>query len=67
VIEYKAENRTAEVGVAAALGFGLWRLAQPLPEPGDLTLRLVQPNAEQSAKWEAARAQEFPPWWVTAG
>jgi len=45
--------------LAAALGFGLWRLAQPLPEAGDLTLRLVQPNAEQSAKWEAARAQEF--------
>lgn len=44
---------------AAALGFGFWRLAQPLPGPGDLTLRLVQPNAEQSAKWEAARAQEF--------
>lgn len=45
--------------LAAGLGFGLWRLAQPLPEPGDLTLRLVQPNAEQSVKWEAARAQEF--------
>ena len=43
----------------ASLAFGLWRLAQPLPEPGALTLRLVQPNAEQSAKWEAARAQEF--------
>lgn len=45
--------------LAASLGFGLWRLAQPLPEPGALTLRLVQPNAEQSAKWEAARAREF--------
>ena len=45
--------------LAAALAFGLWRLAQPLPPPGDLTLRLVQPNAEQTAKWEAARAQEF--------
>ena len=45
--------------LAAALGFGLWRLAQPLPDPGALTLRLVQPNAEQSAKWEAARAREF--------
>jgi apolipoprotein N-acyltransferase len=39
----------------ACLGFGLWRLAQPLPDPGALTLRLVQPNAEQSVKWEAAR------------
>lgn len=45
--------------LAAALGFGLWRLAQPLPEPRTQTLRLVQPNAEQSAKWEAARAREF--------
>jgi apolipoprotein N-acyltransferase len=45
--------------LAAALGMGLWRLAQPLPEAGTVTLRLVQPNAEQSAKWEAARAQEF--------
>ncbi len=45
--------------LATGLGFGLWRLAQPLPDPGDLTLRLVQPNAEQSAKWDADRAQEF--------
>ena len=45
--------------LAAGLGFGLWRLDQPLPAPGELTLRLVQPNAEQAAKWEAARAQEF--------
>ena len=47
------------VMLGAALGFGLWRLAQPLPDPGVLTLRLVQPNAEQSAKWDAARAREF--------
>jgi apolipoprotein N-acyltransferase len=45
--------------LASAFGFGLWRLAQPLPDPGDLTLRLVQPNAAQSAKWDAARAREF--------
>lgn len=45
--------------LAAGLGFGLWRLAQPLPEPGAETLRLVQPNAEQSVKWDADRAQEF--------
>lgn len=45
--------------LAGALGFGLWRLDQPLPEPRPGTVRLVQPNAEQSAKWEAARAREF--------
>jgi len=45
--------------LAAALGFGLWRLDQPLPDPRPGTVRLVQPNAEQSLKWEAARAQDF--------
>jgi apolipoprotein N-acyltransferase len=45
--------------LALALGFGLWRLSQPLPEARELTVRLVQPNAEQSAKWDAARAREF--------
>lgn len=45
--------------LAGALSFGLWRLDQPLPEPHSGTVRLVQPNAEQSAKWEAARAREF--------
>ncbi|HLQ19938.1 MAG TPA: apolipoprotein N-acyltransferase [Tabrizicola sp.] len=44
---------------ALGMSFGLWRLGQPLPDPGALTLRLVQPNAEQAAKWEAERAQEF--------
>ncbi|MBA3911422.1 MAG: apolipoprotein N-acyltransferase [Rhodobacter sp.] len=51
------------VSAAALLGsiavFGLWRLSQPLPEAGAFTMRLVQPNAEQSAKWDAARAREF--------
>lgn len=42
-----------------ALGFGLWRLSLPLPEPRDGSLRLVQPNAEQSLKWDAALADEF--------
>ncbi len=45
--------------LTAALGFGLWRLDRPLPEPRPGTVRLVQPNAEQSMKWEAARAEEF--------
>ena len=42
-----------------AFGFGTWRLAQPLPPGRDLTLRLVQPNAEQSLKWDQAMADEF--------
>lgn len=45
--------------LVAGFGFGLWRLAQPLPEPRAPMLRLVQPNAEQSAKWDADRAEEF--------
>lgn len=38
-------------------GGGLWRLSQPLPAPRDVTLRLVQPNADQSVKWDADQAQ----------
>ncbi len=45
--------------LAACVAFGDWRLSQPLPQPGTLTLRLVQPNAEQAAKWDADRAEEF--------
>ena len=42
--------------MAAAFGFGLWRLDQPLPEARDGVVRLVQPNAEQSLKWDQALA-----------
>ncbi len=56
-------HRQGAVGCAllltASLVFGQWRLAQPLPPPMDLTLRLVQPNAEQAVKWEAERAETF--------
>lgn len=45
--------------LAAVASFGLWRLAQPLPEDRAATLRLVQPNAEQSLKWDQALADEF--------
>lgn len=45
--------------LAAGLTFGLLRLAQPLPEAGGPTLRLVQPNAAQAAKWDPERAREF--------
>jgi apolipoprotein N-acyltransferase len=45
--------------LVGAFTFGFWRLGQPLPPPLEPTLRLVQPNAEQAAKWEAERAEEF--------
>ncbi len=50
---------TSVLLLAACVAFGDWRLSQPLPQPGTLTLRLVQPNAEQAAKWDADRAEEF--------
>ncbi len=42
--------------LAVAFGFGLWRLDQPLPAPREGTVRLVQPNAAQSLKWDQALA-----------
>jgi apolipoprotein N-acyltransferase len=45
--------------IATVLGYGTWRLSQPLPSPGEFTIRLVQPNAEQAAKWDPALAREF--------
>ena len=53
-------------GIAAALvligagwGYGLWALAQPEPRARGITLRLVQPNAAQAAKWDPAEARKF--------
>lgn len=45
--------------LALVWGGGAWRLAQPLPADRDVTLRLVQPNAEQALKWDQALADEF--------
>lgn len=47
----------APLGLAVAWGLGLWQLAQPDPAPRGLTLRLVQPNAEQAAKWDPDKAR----------
>lgn len=44
---------------ATAFGFGTWRLSLPEPAPRDVSLRLVQPNAEQRLKWDAESAQTF--------
>lgn len=47
----------AGAALAAAWGWGVWVLAQPAPETSGLTLRLVQPNAAQQAKWDPELAQ----------
>ena len=49
----------AAVLLAVATGFGQARLAQSDPVPRPLTLRLVQPDAEQEAKWDPERARSF--------
>jgi apolipoprotein N-acyltransferase len=49
----------AGVVLAVVFGFGTWRLGQPLPQDREVTVRLVQPNAEQSLKWDQALADEF--------
>lgn len=44
----------------AALAYGTWRQDAPLPiRPEATNLRLVQPNAPQSEKWQADKAAEF--------
>lgn len=46
--------------VAAGLGWGAWRLAQPLPErAAPVLVRLVQPDADQALKWDPEMAAVF--------
>lgn len=53
-------GRLAALATIAALwGFGLYTLAQPMPAETATALRLVQPNAAQSLKWDAAQARVF--------
>lgn len=41
--------------VVAAVGFGTWRLAQPIPEDAQSqTVRIVQPSVDQSGKWDSS-------------
>lgn len=47
------------IALVAVWGAGQWILAQPMPAERDLTLRLVQPDAAQLAKWDPDRAQQF--------
>lgn len=49
----------AAASLAAAWAFGLWTLSQQLPPDRSALLRLVQPNAEQSLKWDPDQAQVF--------
>jgi apolipoprotein N-acyltransferase len=49
----------ATVALAAAWGSGIARLTAPGPEPRDLRLRLVQPNAAQELKWHGDYARRF--------
>lgn len=52
-------SRRALAGGAAVLvvwmGFGAWRLAQPLPADHEVRLVLVQGNVAQDTKWDPAR------------
>jgi apolipoprotein N-acyltransferase len=52
------------LGAAAVLlsvlaGFGLWRLGQSDPADRAPQLRLVQPNAEQTLKWDPVMARTY--------
>ena len=40
--------------LAAHLGYGYWRLSEPMPDPEDtIVVRIVQPSIDQSKKWES--------------
>ena len=45
--------------IAAGWGYGLYALSLAAPTPPGLTLRLVQPDAPQDAKWDPDHAQTF--------
>ncbi|MEO8243187.1 MAG: apolipoprotein N-acyltransferase [bacterium] len=51
---------TMAVAVVAAMwAYGWFMLAQPLPMPPGVVVRLVQPNAPEDAKWNPEHAQMF--------
>lgn len=45
--------------LGAAMGYGGWRLAQPMPPDQAEIVRLIQPNAAQSLKWRPDMASLF--------
>lgn len=59
-----AVGATPGIALALVLLSGIWvagsmRLHEPDPPPTGLTLRLVQPDADQALKWEPLWAAEF--------
>lgn len=56
----RATTVTAAAAIAAAgWGYGHWALSQPDPAPRGAVVRLVQPNAVQSLKWDPQAARTF--------
>lgn len=49
----------AVASLGLAWGFGTWQLARPMPADTNITLRLIQPNAAQSLKWDPDQARVF--------
>jgi apolipoprotein N-acyltransferase len=45
--------------LAALTAFGVHRLSQPAPPDRDVVLRLAQPNAEQTLKWDPEMARVY--------
>ena len=59
-----AASRRMTIATVAIIGvsawaYGLWTLSLPAPPAPRITLRLVQPNAPQDAKWDPDHAQTF--------
>lgn len=60
VASHGAPARIAAIAaLVAAWGFGAWQLAAPMPADTKTALRLVQPNAAQSLKWDPNEARGF--------
>lgn len=58
-VAFRARGLAASVALlGSASAFGLWQLDQPAPPAPGVTLRLVQPNAEQKMKWDPALAAQ---------
>ena len=49
----------AALVLAAAFGYGQWRAGQPVPPASGTVIRLVQPDADQSLKWQPEHAGTF--------